>query len=1222
MPHLGKNLVIVLALLAAGFFAAWLRFRPHLGTQMSYTDGERTWSSLDSKDIRFAVWDTPKPLPAWVNTREKESRPAISPDGRFLVFAVGEPGLNAELFLAEIVDGEPVQPRPIRALDTAYDELAPAFSNDALYFASNRPGGAGGLDLYRAPYEEGGFGPPERLGPGINTKAHETDPALIPGTRSLVFASNRVRGIRHDFDLYQADLQTDAAGQDRFVVKPFAAVNTPFEERDPAFTADGRTMFFSTDRGGVNGDFDLYRTVRERGAWLAAQVLRGVNTAASERGPLPSADGFSLFFSSGNAGASDLYRARSLELFPIPGKPVGWLDLAVLAMLLLLALLAWLAKRWEQLEIIYKCFLISVLLHLLLLWWFREVYPEGGEMPVNQGRGRVFQVSLAVSNSSASSGGLKARNGQLPATRQSSPEAETPSLAQLGAPELPDAAAPSRGVERAAEVVPETEPSASRAASAAPSQTTTSAAAQVAVQGPQENIARKAGAAPRMVVSARSNLPHVRSQGGGGGAPSRSASSTESFSGTDLPSRNPLIVGGGAPAAQAKAGPARVTPSRFGKEAPSSSSVAVEGPSESLAPRKGSAPGMALEAQGSPAPSHRVADNPARATGFASGLPSVAAPPARPLGTGGSSSNPEEESSIAAAALQPMKPTGAGTPSVALNDQPALPAPRKGGKAPVADGTSLLEPGPSSSRPSEEARERGPARLGPSAGKPPSLGTETGGPPRRGLAVAREDAEGGVPAPSSAGVPEPALETGPLPSVALKGPTEEPAPSRSAGTQPAGEGEHALALAPRGDLRPSPSIQPGGGPRRWTRPGAEGAQEPEPGFRALARGASQEPVPVIQEPSKFDRTPYRNRFGKEKEQALRLHGGGAETERAVTAGLVYLAGLQTRQGNWGDTNDFDEKYGHVLVGKTALCLLAFLGAGHTPDSGTKYSNVTRRAVNFLLAVQDKDTGHFGYTAAYSHATATYALAECYALTKDPGLRQPLQRAVDEILRNQQHSEDPRFDGGWSYYYPDGRIYDQWPRVSVSSWQVMALESARLGGLRVPLKAFEDARRFLLKSIDQQHGWFRYNHDPERLSSAYPTLPASTPAGLFALSLVGEDLDSDQWKRERDFILARAPRRYRFSGDDDFVFRASGNLYFWYYSTLAMFRAGGDGWERWNEQMKRTLLPSQDGNGSWKPISIYSRYAGDDNEDRSYSTAMCVLTLEIYYRYFTPLLKVD
>ncbi|NQU50573.1 MAG: hypothetical protein HQ519_18135 [Planctomycetes bacterium] len=143
-----------------------------------------------------------------------------------------------------------------------------------------------------------------------------------------------------------------------------------------------------------------------------------------------------------------------------------------------------------------------------------------------------------------------------------------------------------------------------------------------------------------------------------------------------------------------------------------------------------------------------------------------------------------------------------------------------------------------------------------------------------------------------------------------------------------------------------------------------------------------------------------------------------------------------------------------------------------------------------------------------------------------------------------------------------------------------------------------------------------------MSSSYPTLPASTPACLFAASLVGEDINSDYYKDARRYTLQRVPRGYGFKGDDAFVQKAEGNLYFWYYGSLAMFRVGGEAWERWNGDMKKTLLDAQDDDGSWKPISIYARYAGDDWRDKSYSTAMCVLTLEVYYRYFTPLLSVN
>ena len=80
------------------------------------------------------------------------------------------------------------------------------------------------------------------------------------------------------------------------------------------------------------------------------------------------------------------------------------------------------------------------------------------------------------------------------------------------------------------------------------------------------------------------------------------------------------------------------------------------------------------------------------------------------------------------------------------------------------------------------------------------------------------------------------------------------------------------------------------------------------------------------------------------------------------------------------------KYAHVAVGKTGLALLAFLGAGHTPTSSTPYSAHVARAIEFLVSIQDGSSGHFGDSSAYCHGIATYALAECLALTQDAALR--------------------------------------------------------------------------------------------------------------------------------------------------------------------------------------------------------------------------------------------
>lgn len=451
-----------------------------------------------------------------------------------------------------------------------------------------------------------------------------------------------------------------------------------------------------------------------------------------------------------------------------------------------------------------------------------------------------------------------------------------------------------------------------------------------------------------------------------------------------------------------------------------------------------------------------------------------------------------------------------------------------------------------------------------------------------------------------------------------------PRPAAVADGSESGAAPDALAASARpGASRTRPAAEGSvGGPTRSSAPDA-GAPAPAPPGLALDVASPMRGDPTAPSaPGRLDATPYRSRFGAAKREALEQGGGNERTEEAVARGLRYLASVQRPSGLWGDAGELDEKYGDVRVGKSGLCLLAFLGAGHTPESDTQHSAVVERAIEALLALQDPTSGQFGETEAYGHGIATYALAEAYALTQDARLAAPLERAVARILAAQQRSDDPELAGGWSYYYGDPRrSFDRWPRAAISAWQVMALESARLGGLAVPDAAFEAAAGFLRGTFDEEGGWFRYNHDPVRTSSAWPTLPASTPAALFALSLMDEPLDAPRLDRSWQYVLTRAPRRYAWEGDDAFVLRGAGNVYFWYYATLACFRRGGDTWERWNAAMQSTLLPAQAANGSWRPIDPYAEFARDSASDRSYTTAVCVLCLEVYYRYFTPLLRV-
>jgi hypothetical protein len=362
------------------------------------------------------------------------------------------------------------------------------------------------------------------------------------------------------------------------------------------------------------------------------------------------------------------------------------------------------------------------------------------------------------------------------------------------------------------------------------------------------------------------------------------------------------------------------------------------------------------------------------------------------------------------------------------------------------------------------------------------------------------------------------------------------------------------------------------------------------------------------------------RRGRARLEALRQGGGSEDTEAAVLAGLRYLRSIQGRDGAWG-RNSNHEKYGDFRVGKTALALLAYFGHGHTHQESGEFKDTVTRGLGFLLSQQDRLSGHFGDSDAYGHGIAAYATAEAFAMTRDPDLARPLRRAVQRILEAQVTSRDQRLDGGWSYYYPDPeRRFDRWPRMSVSVWQVMALKSARIGGIEIEPSVFRRARSYVLAAHDDSLHAFRYNHDPEWLGNAFPTLPGTTPAALFALQLLGGDRTTDAYATGLRYISRRRPmptwRRY---SDQEFATQGLSNLYYLYYATLALFFEGGETWQSWNESLSRLLVNSQERDGSWRPISYYAEYAKDTDRDRSYTTAMCVLMLEVYYRYFTPLL---
>ena len=1190
----GKMLVL-LASLAGAFGYTGVHYARSLAEGAGkLTDGTDLRLALDAPGLRHVVWDSPQPLGGAIEGQSGEQRPALSLDGRFLVFASGERGLNCELYLCELAGGVPGEAKRIRSIDGPDDELAPSFSSNYLYFASDRAGGAGGLDLYRARFHEGVFDAPERLEDALQSPADDTDPAPSPDDAQLVFASSR----GGDFDLWQAAPD----GPQRL-----ETLATRSDEREPALARDGRALYFASDR---NGRFELFRSVFERERWQPARALELPSEAGERRGPCLSAGGFELVFAHADAGAAPhLARALSREVYVLPTRPWTWYDSAVVGSLLLLALSAWMAQRWTGLSLAYKCVLASVIAHLVLLFLLRYVIIEGGAAPAGPDNGPpassqpdfelMPSVRAAPSPGREHAGALDNGNGT-----EEQANAQPTELGTSRAPAEPSATS---GL---AELQPEAAPSAPERGSFAPELVAAVGLSQVALEAPAETIERRGGEAPELALAAD---PSTSSGAASSSARAQPAQFSSGRSSATAPAGIALTQ---LPAEQASA-PERTRGTAAPAAVPMSAEVALAAPHGDVAKIRGSAaPGLALA-------SAALAENPSagvsgpgylqrsaeRGEGGAPAAPAPLAPLA--LGPSAGEAAPPRRAESGASEGAPAS----ALPGVALAAPKDTPTRKVGGSS--AAPSLELGSGDVSGLPSgAQGAGSSPVRAALASADAPARGGAAEPGPWKFEAPASGALDGSAPA-RAAGVAAPAAQA-PKVGVALAdhgAPTERRGGGGSSNAPDvlAGLGENGAGSGPTGEAS-APRAPSFAGPAESALPSGKSGDSL---VRVPDIGREQ---PKIERKS-WDHTPYENRAGEQKAHALQLHGGDEHTEEAVARGLEYLARIQQRGGNWGRLEGFDEKYGQVATGKTGLALLAFLGAGHTQASNTKHSAVVARAIDALIAMQDPQTGHFGRSDAYSHGIATYALAEDLAMTGDARVRAALEPAVRHILAEQNVQSDPRLSGGWSYYFPDGHVYDKWPRTAITCWQVMALESARLSGLSVPDATFEAARRFLENAHDEQAGNWRYNHDPQRLNSDFSTLPASTPAAMFALSLLGDELSSEAYAPARRYVLERAPSGYRYSGDDDFVLRGAGNLYFWYYGTLAMFRTGGADWTRWNEAMKRTLLPSQNRDGSWDPIEPYARYAQDSGNDKSYTSALCVLSLEVYYRYYLPLLRV-
>ena len=207
------------------------------------------------------VWNKRYKLDYPINTGYNEGAQCISPDGKYLFYTICNTDFgngSCDLYWSKRIGNRWSRPRNFDApVCTKFWESQPSIAPDGktIYFASNRPGGFGKMDIWKTTMtEEGLFSVPENLGKNINTDGDDSAPFIHADGKTLYFVSDGHPGMGGK-DIFFSTL-TDTGW-----TKPVNLgypINTPADEINILINAAGTTAYFSTDKEGGYGGQDLY----------------------------------------------------------------------------------------------------------------------------------------------------------------------------------------------------------------------------------------------------------------------------------------------------------------------------------------------------------------------------------------------------------------------------------------------------------------------------------------------------------------------------------------------------------------------------------------------------------------------------------------------------------------------------------------------------------------------------------------------------------------------------------------------------------------------------------------------------------------------------------------------------------------------------------------------------------------------------------------------------
>jgi hypothetical protein len=242
-------------------------------------DGRRLYNIYIAEPKDSTTWSKPTELKSERSSFFNNGPMCFSPDGKTVYFTseveTGKATKNKKfknhsgIFIAELSGGELVSLRPFKYNNNQYEVGHPSVSSDGkyLFFASNMPGGFGASDIYYCEWINGDWSTPVNLGSEVNSSEVENYPYMHPSGR-LYFASERKGGFGN-LDVYYTLLSFGKWDTPLLLPEP---INSKSDDFALVAESNLQTGYFSSNRGRNDDIYNFSSTIIRKASCDTLQV--------------------------------------------------------------------------------------------------------------------------------------------------------------------------------------------------------------------------------------------------------------------------------------------------------------------------------------------------------------------------------------------------------------------------------------------------------------------------------------------------------------------------------------------------------------------------------------------------------------------------------------------------------------------------------------------------------------------------------------------------------------------------------------------------------------------------------------------------------------------------------------------------------------------------------------------------------------------------------------